>query len=283
MNELSRSEIYDLQQCEIIIAKGLATFVEVGTALLKIRDSRLYRKNYATFEKYCQERWQMTKSRANQLVDAAKVCENLTTLVVIPDSERVARPLASLTPDQQREAWSRAAEQYGHPTSAQVKRTVDEMILVPHQPLDGQGKLFEDEPGPQPWSESEYARKEQVEAGETVLANQHCDYRLIAWAGEHGLYVNIDRRTIWGNPFLIDEDGDRMTICQAYRYYLEWKPSLQRRIDELRGKVLGCWCYPEQCHGDTLILRLNEKELRVESGMGTDEENKEAENVGCHR
>jgi len=23
--------------------------------------------------------------------------------------------------------------------------------------------------------------------------------------------------------------------------------------DELRGKVLGCWCYPARCHGLTLI------------------------------
>ena len=94
MNELSRSEVYDLQQCEVIIARGLATFVEVGTALLKIRDARLYRAAYGTFENYCQERWGMKRAHAYRMIEAAKVCENLSPMGDIPASERITRPLA---------------------------------------------------------------------------------------------------------------------------------------------------------------------------------------------
>ncbi|MGD9564460.1 MAG: DUF4326 domain-containing protein [Pyrinomonadaceae bacterium] len=28
-------------------------------------------------------------------------------------------------------------------------------------------------------------------------------------------------------------------------------------MEELRGKVLGCWCSPKVCHGDVLARLLN--------------------------
>src|SRR5262245_47496389 len=144
------------------------------------------------------------------------------------------------------------------PRSRGVERERDEMFPK-RKPLD-------------PWSDSEYERKELVESGQTVVANMKTDLRLIAWAKENGLYVRIDRATVWGNPFILDEDGDRSEVCDSYRVYLQYKPSLQRRYEELRGKVLGCWCYPEQCHGDVLI---NE----IEGGCSQDEPAR----VGCHR
>jgi hypothetical protein len=29
-------------------------------------------------------------------------------------------------------------------------------------------------------------------------------------------------------------------------------------LKKLKNKVLGCWCYPEKCHGDILIKILEE-------------------------
>lgn len=52
----------------------------------------------------------MTKSRANQLIDASGVVGNLTTTVVIPQSERQVRPLTKLPPVEQPKAWERAQE-----------------------------------------------------------------------------------------------------------------------------------------------------------------------------
>lgn len=94
-----------LQECESRIEKGLATFIEVGTALLEIRDQRLYREQYRTFEEYCRERWELKQSRAYQLMDSAKIIENLSsTIVELPRTESQARPLAKLEPEQQRTA-----------------------------------------------------------------------------------------------------------------------------------------------------------------------------------
>src|SRR6476660_8234750 len=57
---LSSTESEILNACEAIIQKGIQTFVEVGNALLEIRESRLYRGQYSTFEEYCRTRWAMS-------------------------------------------------------------------------------------------------------------------------------------------------------------------------------------------------------------------------------
>ena len=41
-----------LQFLEAIIERGQQTFIEVGNALMEIRESRLYLENYPTFEDY---------------------------------------------------------------------------------------------------------------------------------------------------------------------------------------------------------------------------------------
>ena len=54
---LVESERSELLQHEQVIEKGLKTFVDVGNALLAIRDKRLYRQGFGTFEDYCKDRW----------------------------------------------------------------------------------------------------------------------------------------------------------------------------------------------------------------------------------
>jgi hypothetical protein len=104
------------------------------------------------------------------------------------------------------------------------------------------------------WSDEEDALFDRMQAGETVvvsLRGQHAN--LIAWAETQDLYVRIDRRTEWGNPFEIPGDGDRVVVIANFaEHYLTHKPSLLSRVGELRGKALGCWCAPEPCHGDVL-------------------------------
>jgi hypothetical protein len=129
MNELSRTEARDLARCEDVIERGLHTFLEVGTALSEIRDRRLYRATHDTFDAYCRERWDMSRQRANQLIDAVKVVSNLTTVVVKPPSERVARALAALPPAEQPKVWAHAVEaaKGGKVTTAHVRRAVQKV------------------------------------------------------------------------------------------------------------------------------------------------------------
>lgn len=119
-----------LMECERVIERGLNTFVEVGAALLEIRDSRLYQEQYGTFEEYCRERWGMVASRARQLIASAEVVENLksvTTVTLFPDSERQARPLMGLPPEAQAQVWQQVVETApeGKITGAYVQEVVE--------------------------------------------------------------------------------------------------------------------------------------------------------------
>ncbi|MFA6271403.1 MAG: MT-A70 family methyltransferase [Candidatus Paceibacterota bacterium] len=104
--EITDSELTRLAECEAVIERGLKTFVDVGNALLEIRDSRLYRAEFGTFEDYCKERWGMKRAHAYRMIEAAQVVETLSPMGdILPTSERQARPLTVLEPEQQREAW----------------------------------------------------------------------------------------------------------------------------------------------------------------------------------
>lgn len=85
--------------------------------LIKIRDSRLYRQDYGTFEEYCRGRWEFTKSYANYLykqLAAAQTEKNICTTVQKEIPERQLRPLTKLEPEQQKEAWQKAVETNFH-------------------------------------------------------------------------------------------------------------------------------------------------------------------------
>jgi len=104
------------------------------------------------------------------------------------------------------------------------------------------------------WKQDELERKATVEAGGTVVANMRNggDEALISWAKENGHFQRIDRNSQWGNPYELGKDGDRDTVCNSHIYYFKKKLSLHQQLMDIKGKVLGCWCYPERCHGNYL-------------------------------
>lgn len=87
----------ELTQHEAIIERGQQTFVEVGLALLAIREARGYHTaGFATFETYCQERWGWGIRRAEQLMQAAEYVEeqqNTNHGSPLPATEREARQM----------------------------------------------------------------------------------------------------------------------------------------------------------------------------------------------
>jgi hypothetical protein len=87
---LSKQEASDLRACEAVIMKGLKTFREVGIALAKIRDAKLYRCEYKSFEAYCSTLWGFGKSQAYRLIEAAGTPEVSPTGEAI-ETERQAR------------------------------------------------------------------------------------------------------------------------------------------------------------------------------------------------
>lgn len=98
-----------LEECEEVIERGLETFIEVGQALSEIRSKKLYRKQFASFNDYCKQRWSLGDRYARQLMNAHKVVQILKTgavAPVLPSSEWQIRPLTKLkSSKQQLEVW----------------------------------------------------------------------------------------------------------------------------------------------------------------------------------
>ncbi len=124
--------IRTLAECESVIERGLATFVEVGQALMEIRDRRLYREQYETFEDYCRERWGWERAHAYRLIDSAQVAKLLSPIGDKPKNEAQARELVPLLRQDEAkviEVWRELREQYGEEvTAARVKNLVSKRL-----------------------------------------------------------------------------------------------------------------------------------------------------------
>ncbi|WP_019505893.1 hypothetical protein [Pleurocapsa sp. PCC 7319] len=106
-------------------------FYEAGMALMQLRDRRLYRSTHATFEDYCRDRFDYVRRRSYQLIDAAKIYNNLSEKCVqfvhiLPTREGQVRPMSQLNAEEQVLAWETAVEEAGGkvPTGKIVKDVV---------------------------------------------------------------------------------------------------------------------------------------------------------------
>lgn len=70
-------------------------------------------------------------------------------------------------------------------------------------------------------------------------------------------YVKGAEGSKWRNPYSVKKYG--LDEClKLYEQHIR-STDLYNQLPELKGKVLGCWCKPNACHGDVLIKLLNEK------------------------
>lgn len=63
--------------------------------------------------------------------------------------------------------------------------------------------------------------------------------------------------SMFANPFKIDNNNSREVVIAKYKKYILNKINkleiTKQDLLNLKGKNLGCWCYPEKCHGNVLI------------------------------
>jgi len=124
---------------------------ENGLILMEIRDRRLYKEKYGTFEEYVEKRWDWSRVRAHHMISAAQnyqllaaqnvnknaVFVNKTDPIQLPKNEAQVRPLSSLeTPEERVHVWKMAvdaAEEQGKttPTMAIVEKAVEEFKAEP--------------------------------------------------------------------------------------------------------------------------------------------------------
>ena len=92
------------------------------------------------------------------------------------------------------------------------------------------------------------------------------------YIGRRGIvFINKERfpkqDSIWANPFKIGRDGTRDDVLCKYEKLLRDKlytndvnkaTTYKQDLLKLDGKILGCWCKPEPCHGDVLLKLIEE-------------------------
>lgn len=121
---LSTEEASALAEHEFTISQGLAAFVAVGLALLDIRERKLYRTEFKTFDEYCRRRWNFGARRGEQLMAAAEIAEEMRTSGsgFTLENERQARALAGVPPHLREEVLDRVKEQGEQLTEQAVTR-----------------------------------------------------------------------------------------------------------------------------------------------------------------
>jgi hypothetical protein len=134
--KLDVTERSKFRKLESIVAEGISSFVVVGEALKEIRDLKLYRESYKTFEKYVDDKWGMKRQRAYQLIDAAGVKNNLSKIF---DKNEIAnaiktesqiKELKDVPDDSMEQIVERAAELAGDDkiTASDLKQARQEVL-----------------------------------------------------------------------------------------------------------------------------------------------------------
>ncbi|MCK9434456.1 MAG: DUF4326 domain-containing protein [Candidatus Cloacimonetes bacterium] len=82
--------------------------------------------------------------------------------------------------------------------------------------------------------------------------------------------VYIGRPSIWGNPwsfkggtiadFIVDTREESIVNYEKWLkgtdftdIFQDQRKQILKRLPSIKGKILGCWCYPRKCHGDILV------------------------------
>lgn len=141
--ELSVIERRQMKDLEDVIAKGMATFYEVGFALMQIRDGKFYRESHQTFEAYCIDKWGIQRSRAYQMIEACEVRQDLSTMVdknvveSVTVNERQVRELSKVPIEELPEIAETIAEKVnaGEKVTAKVIREIVSSKLADPEPV----------------------------------------------------------------------------------------------------------------------------------------------------
>ena len=123
------SALPSLQEQEEIIQRALNSFVDAGRALRIIKENKLYRDKYTTYDEYCQSRWGFTPQHANRLIKAETVVEKIKsepTGSVLPQCESQARAL--LKSENPADDWIKIQDktQKEQPTAKEIEQYLKE-------------------------------------------------------------------------------------------------------------------------------------------------------------
>lgn len=139
---LTSKERKRLDACEKTITSGLETVVEVGKALSEIREARLYRERYETFEAYCAAEWDMSRSYAYRQIASAEVAASpigdklRKRLGGAPLTEGLLRPLTKLEPEDRAAVVEAVCRDRNAPITSKTMEAKTREYVTPPEDLE---------------------------------------------------------------------------------------------------------------------------------------------------
>lgn len=119
---------------EEVIERG---YIDCGKALAIIRDEELYKVDYDSFEQYVKVRWDYSKSRAYQLIEASTIVDALPP-EHRPKNESQAREITKAPPEKQAEVAKSVADkckqEERQPTAKDYKQAVEQATAQKCEP-----------------------------------------------------------------------------------------------------------------------------------------------------
>jgi hypothetical protein len=105
---------YEILKIETVqsIQAGLTAFQRTAKKLLRIRDERLYREEFGTFNEFCRAVFGKSKTYVNDVIQGYQLIQDLVAQgeTVLPDNERIARQLAKYPKNDRTLIWKRAVQ-----------------------------------------------------------------------------------------------------------------------------------------------------------------------------
>jgi len=133
---LSSVELEQYNQNSKIVIDGRLTFLDVGAALMRIRDGRQYREEYLTFEECCNLKFDITRARGYEMLEAAATVSKLPQNVVnLLQNEGQAAALAK-APKKQRAKIIRDVAASGPVTAKAIADKIKEGEKASESPSD---------------------------------------------------------------------------------------------------------------------------------------------------
>ena len=161
--EMTSEEKDRLVDLEITIEKGFKSFHDVGDALEEVKNSKLYRGEFETFDEYCRVKWNMGVGYAYKIISSNKTFRQLSKgcpgIDLADVNESIARTMIKLpTAKKMRTALEKARKvgekENGGKMTAKIMQDVVSKMITPKEesevdenadPTDGEIIVFIEE------------------------------------------------------------------------------------------------------------------------------------------
>src|SRR5215472_8257059 len=173
-------------ELEAVVKAGLEEFLRVGNALAELRNRRLYRVEFATFEEYVRVKFALARSSADSLIRSAQTAEVLLEAgIELPPNTTATlmKPIASLPGEELQVACWQFAQSLA-PARGVTEPLMSRLVRVVRNALDGVDEETDDsKPNVYPDGYHKGRRKRWLTSPERERPFIRPIERLAAWEG----------------------------------------------------------------------------------------------------